>query len=250
MITRIVQRFAAIAALVGAAGTGGAWADEHLPAVNLETVVTGLVSPVALASPPGFNQRFVVDRTGTIHLLEADGELRNEPLLDISGQLVDLRPSFDERGLLGLAFHPDFEDNGRYFVYYSAPLRDEAPANWDHTSIVAEFRARLPDDDPAAPFTTVDGSKRVVMRIDQPQFNHNGGSLSFGPDGYLYIALGDGGGANDVGIGHPPAGNGQTTTTLLGSILRIDVDSDRQAYAIPEGNPFVGQEAGLDEIYS
>lgn len=193
--------------------------------------------PVALASPAdGTGRLFVADLPGVIRVVGAD-----EPFLDIADRVVDLRSGYDERGLLGLAFHPRFRENGRFFVYYSAPLREGAPAGYDHTSRVSEFRAATPDRaDP--------GSERVVLEVDQPQANHNGGSIAFGPDGYLYIPLGDGGGARDVGRGHPPGGNGQDLGTLLGKILRIDVDGP-EPYGIPADNPFVGRE-GRDEIYA
>lgn len=237
-----------VAVLIGGFLLGCSTATD-IPDIELVTITQGLTSPVALVSPLGDKRRFVVDRTGFIHILNNDGTVVEEPFLDISDRLVDFRASFDERGLLGLAFHPDYRNNGRYFVYYSAPLRDEGPPGWDHTSTVSEFRANAPVSGGQASTTQAD-SERVVLHIDQPQFNHNGGALSFGPDGYLYIALGDGGGANDVGNGHPGPGNGQTTTTLLGSILRIDIDNGEAGYGIPTDNPFAGRKSGRDEIHS
>jgi glucose/arabinose dehydrogenase len=158
--------------------------------------------------------------------------------------------SFDERGLLGLAFHPDYDENGRFFVYYSAPLREGAPEGWNVTSHISEF---LVSQDPNRADPT---SERILLQIDKPQFNHNAGTVVFGPEGYLYISIGDGGGANDVGLGHVEdwyadnaGGNGQDITdNLLGSILRIDVDGGAP-YAIPPDNPFVNKE-GLDEIWA
>jgi len=207
--------------------------------VGLEFVTGGFTMPVALASPDdGTGRLFVADLPGVIRVIDAGV---NEPFLDITGRVVDLRTGYDERGLLGLAFHPKFRENGRFFVYYSAPLRDGAPEGWDHTSRVSEFAVSTPNRaDP--------GSERMILEVDQPQANHNGGSIAFGPDGYLYIPLGDGGGANDVGRGHPPGGNGQDIETLLGKILRIDVDGEKP-YGIPADNPFVGRE-GRDEIYA
>ncbi|MFO7265921.1 MAG: PQQ-dependent sugar dehydrogenase [Limnochordales bacterium] len=211
---------------------------------QLALVADGFNSPVHLTSPPdGTGRLFVVDRIGVVYIIDAEGRLLPEPFLDLRDALVPLRSNFDERGLLGLAFHPGFAQNGRFFVYYSAPRRPEAPANWDHTARIAEFRVS-PDN----PNRADRASERVVLEIDQPQFNHNGGALAFGPDGYLYISLGDGGGANDVGVGHGPMGNGQDINTLLGKILRIDVDGG-DPYGIPPDNPFVGQE-GRDEIYA
>src|SRR5690606_3191265 len=148
-----------------------------------------------------------------------------------TGRVVELSPAYDERGLLGFAFHPDYADNGRAFAYYSAPLREGAPEGWNHTAHLSAFT--LNEDgsalDPA--------SEVVLLEIDQPQINHNGGQLLFGHDGYLYLGLGDGGSANDVAEGHPPMGNGQDVTTLLGSVLRLDVDVE-EGYGIPQDNPF------------
>ncbi|HSJ54794.1 MAG TPA: PQQ-dependent sugar dehydrogenase, partial [Anaerolineae bacterium] len=164
--------------------------------------------------------------------------------LDLSDRMVELNPGYDERGLLGLAFHPDYANNGRFFVYYSAPLREGAPADWNHTSHVSEFAVSQDNPDLADA-----DSERIVMQIDQPQGNHNGGQIAFGPDGYLYIPLGDGGSANDVAVGHTPdLGNGQDTSNLLGSILRIDVD-EGDPYGIPADNPFDGEQ-GLEEIFA
>lgn len=212
--------------------------------VGLEPVAGGFTMPVALASPgDGTGRLFVADLPGVIRIIDAGGLLSDEPFLDITDRVVRLRPGYDERGLLGLAFHPEFVENGRFFVYYSAPLRAGAPQGWDHTSKISAFTVSAGDPERADP-----GSERVVLAVDQPQSNHNGGSIAFGPDGYLYIPLGDGGGARDVGRGHPPGGNGQDITTLLGSILRIDVDGP-EPYRVPEDNPFVGRE-GRDEIYA
>lgn len=211
---------------------------------QLALVAQGFNSPVHLTSPPdGTGRLFVVDRIGVIYVIDADGQRQPEPFLDIRDALVPLRSNFDERGLLGLAFHPDFAQNGRFFVYYSAPLRPGAPAGWDHTARIAEFRVAADD-----PNRAHRGSERIILEVDEPQFNHNGGALAFGPDGYLYISLGDGGGSNDVGMGHGPLGNGQDIDTLLGKILRIDVDGG-EPYGIPPDNPFVGTD-GRDEIYA
>lgn len=212
--------------------------------IRLDLVAQNFTSPVDLVAPPdGSGRLMIVDQVGLIYILGANGRLQEEPFLDLRDRMVALREGFDERGLLGLAFHPNYAENGRFYVYYSAPARPETPAGWDHTSHVAEFQVDDEDANLADP-----DSERIVMQIDQPQANHNGGHIRFGPDGYLYIALGDGGGANDLGPGHPPLGNGQDVSALLGSILRIDVDSG-QPYAIPPDNPLIGQD-GRDEIYA
>jgi len=186
-----------------------------------------------------------------IRVISSAGVLLEEPFLDVSDEMVDLMPNFDERGLLGMAFHPAYSTNGRFFVYYSVPLREEGPDGWNNTSRILEFVVSQDDVNRADPT-----SERIILEIDQPQFNHAGGTILFGQDDYLYISLGDGGGANDVGMGHlddwyavNAGGNAQNVTeTLLGKILRIDVDGE-VPYGIPADNPFVGRD-GLDEIYA
>jgi len=178
------------------------------------------------------------------------------------------RPSgFDERGLLGMDFHPDFEENGRFYLRYSSnePRSDGQglagpgdrgyPENWDHVAILSEFQL----SDGGGQLRGDPESERVLLEVPEPQFNHNGGEVVFGPDGYLYATLGDGGGANDTGPGHVEdwydendGGNGQDVTeNLLGSVLRIDVDQEGEdrPYAVPDDNPLVGTE-GMDEIYA
>ena len=215
--------------------------------VGVELVAEGLSAPVALTSPnDGSGRLFVVDQAGMIWIVSAEGELLPDPFLDLSGQIIPLRTDYDERGVLGLAFHPDYANNGRFFVYYTAPLRAEAPAGWDHTNVVAEFNVSA--DDPNVGDLA---SLKTVLQIDQPQFNHNAGHITFGPDGYLYIPIGDGGGGNDTGEGHTPEiGNAQDLSNLHGSILRIDVNGEPGSYTIPEDNPFVGQENVAPEIYA
>lgn len=225
--------------------------------VGIELVAEGLTSPVAFVpAPDGSGRIFIVDQIGLIRTLSPDGALLADPFLDVRDRLVSLNPGFDERGLLGLAFHPDYASNGRFFLYYSAPLREEAPEDYNHTSHISEFMVSAGDPNIADPT-----SERILLQVDEPQFNHNAGTLAFGPaDGYLYISLGDGGGANDNQLGHVEdwyadngGGNGQDITeNLLGSILRIDVDSG-DPYGIPSDNPFTGVEGcsdGCDEIFA
>ena len=224
---------------------------EDKPSVALQQIAEGFTSPLTVVSlDDGSGRVLIADQVGTIHILNKDGRLSGQLSLDLRDKMAKLNSGFDERGLLGLALHPRFKANRQLYVYYSAPRSSTAPTNWDHTSHVSEFKV-LADD-----FARVDAaSERVLLKIDQPQFNHNGGRLLFGPDGFLYIGTGDGGGANDgVGsaqneIGHSPQGNGQDTTTLLGKILRIDVDKG-SPYAIPSDNPFADGKQGRPEIYA
>lgn len=220
-------------------------------AAGLDPVAVGLTSPIALAQPDdGTGRLFIVDQAGMIRIRQ-DGMLIEEPFLDVRDRMATLNDGFDERGLLGLAFHPDYASNGRFFVYYSGPLRDSAPGGWDHTATISEFSVSGDDPNQADPM-----SERILLEVDEPQFNHNGGTLLFGPDGYLYISLGDGGGANDTAEGHVDdwydandGGNGQDIEqNLLGNILRIDVDNG-DPYGIPPDNPFVGID-GMDEIFA
>lgn len=230
-----------------AAAHAEAEADQATAALELRSVARGMSVPLVVADPDdGTDRLFIVDQTGQILVLE-DGSLAEEPFLDISERMVEIDPSYDERGLLGLAFHPGFSENGRFFVYYSAPLSDDAPDGWDHTSHISEFR--VSNDSRTADMD----SERVLMEVDQPYSNHNAGQIAFGPDRLLYIPLGDGGNAGDVDaegedLGRPEMGNAQTVETPLGSILRIDVDG-QEPYEIPPDNVFANDD-GVDEIYA
>lgn len=211
---------------------------------GLQQVAEGFTSPTILVPlEDGFNRLLIGDQVGTVHILGADGKLIEGLFLDLRGRLSKLNEGFDERGLLGLALHPEFATNRKLYVYYSAPRRAGAPSDWDHTSHISEFKM-APGNPPRVDLE----SERVLLQIDQPYFNHNGGRLVFGPDRYLYIGTGDGGNANDTGRGHSPQGNGQDTSTLLGKILRIDVDKGNP-YAIPADNPFASGK-GRPEIFA
>ena len=211
--------------------------------ISLELVVDGLSTPVGMVPIPGDDGRaLILEQTGRVWVIGGD-ELLPDPFLDLGDQLVDLDRSYDERGLLGLAFHPDFASNGRLFVYYSAPLRNAARASGqDHTNRLSEFHIN-PGDLRADP-----GTERVILEFEQPQPNHSGGALGFGPDGYLYLGAGDGGGTGDNDEGHSPQGNAQDTGMLNGKILRLDVDSG-DPYAVPPDNPFADG-GGAPEIYA
>jgi len=212
---------------------------------TLLKITDGLVSPLHLLSLDS-KRLLVGDQIGLMHVIEANGSRRPAPFFDLRPRLTRLNQGFDERGLLGFALHPGFAENRRVFVYYSAFRSSSCPTNWDHTSHVSEFMV-TPD------FFQVDpNSERLLLQIDQPYFNHNGGRIAFGPDGFLYIAVGDGGNANDQGFDRSPTGNAQDLTTLLGKFLRIDVNqsSDKRAYGIPSDNPLVGKAPARPEIYA
>lgn len=224
--------------------------------IGLELVAEGLTSPVALVPAPDDSGRlFILDQVGVVYIVDEAGQMMAEPFLDVRDRMVAIDPGYDERGLLGMAFHPQYSENGRFFVYYSVPLREGAEAGWNHTARISEFAVSADNPDAADP-----GSEQVLLEIDTPQMNHNGGTILFGPDGYLYIAIGDGGGANDNDVGHVEdwyetneGGNGQDiASNLMGSILRIDVDgepADGRAYAIPADNPFASI-AGAEEVWA
>jgi len=224
--------------------------------LGADLLAEGFPAPLGVEVPqPG--RYFVADQRGRVYLVTANGNQRT--YLDIEDRLTS-SPGGEE-GLLGLAFHPEFDDTGRFYVRYSADRRPGTPENYSHTFVLAEFTAD-PTADSADPST-----ERTVLEIPEPQTNHNSGAIAFGPEGYLYVGVGDGGAANDQGRGHVEdwygrvrGGNGQDVTeNLLGSILRIDVDErggseagddgEEGAYGIPEDNPLVG-EAGLDEHYA
>jgi glucose/arabinose dehydrogenase len=219
--------------------------------IKLEKVVSGINTPLAMVQPPGDSRLFIIEQNGRIKILE-NGKLAPNPFLDIRSKIKPLLHDFDERGLLGIAFHPKFKENGKFYVAYSAHLdyqNDLGQMLWyDHSNVVEEYTVSAKDKNAADP-----SSARRIHSISWPQFNHNGHWIGFGPDGKLYISTGDGGYANDWGIGHNPAtGNGQDLTTNLGKILRIDVDkrTGNKPYGIPPDNPFVGNRNANPEIWA
>jgi glucose/arabinose dehydrogenase len=198
--------------------------DPSVPALSLVLVAQGLDAPLYVTAPPGDTQRiFIVEQSGRIRILR-NGTLLPTPFLDLSGRIS----SGGERGLLGLAFHPQYAANRRFVVYYTNPSGDTR---------VSVFQASSnPDLADAA-------SEQVILAVTQPFANHNGGMVVFGPDGKLYIGLGDGGSGGD------PQGNGQNRNVLLGKILRLDVNGSGQA-SVPADNPFAGQSGRRPEIWS
>ena len=213
------------------------------PAFGLKLIAEGLTAPIALAAlKEDSEQLLIADQAGFIHLVQTDVPPRT--LLDLRPRMSGFNAGMDERGIVGLALHPEFEANGRFYVAYSAPLRDVAPADWNHTMRLSEFRVR-----PDRPTILVPHSERVILEIDQPGWNHNSGRLAFGPDGYLYWSTGDGSAPNDIGKGHVAQGNAQYRQTLLGKMLRLDLDSS-SPYGIPADNPFADGLDGYPEIYA
>lgn len=229
--------------LIGCSLMFGATTMAAPPAVDYEKFATSFNSPVMMMPYGTGKQAFlVVDQIGMIYFLNEKGGTPGAAFLDLRNQIVELKPGFDERGLLGLAFHPDFVKNNKFYVYYSAPLRKNGTKGFDHTGHISEFQLTKP----GGPVNLK--SERILLQFDEPQWNHNGGHLTFGPDGFLYLGLGDGGAGNDHGPGHEKGGNAQFLDTLLGKILRIDVDG-AAPYGIPKDNPLIGKK-GRDEIYA
>jgi glucose/arabinose dehydrogenase len=191
--------------------------------IALQTFASGFSSPVAIVNA-GDSRLFVVQRGGLIRIVNANGTINTTPFLSLSSIIT----AGGERGLLGLAFHPDYATNGRFYVNYTR--------SGDGATVIAKYTVSTTDPNIANP-----ASAEVLLTIAQPFSNHNGGSLNFGPDGYLYIGMGDGGSGGD------PDNYGQNINSLLGKMLRIDVDVE-SGYTIPADNPYVGV-AGADEIW-
>ena len=220
-----MNRIAALL-LIAACGRGGPSdsSPPPLPAdgIRLVEVAGGLDHPLFLTSPPSDPRLFVVEQTGKIRIIQ-NGNLLPAPFLDVTSLIT----SGGERGLLSMAFHPRYATNGFFYVYYT-----------DRNGDTRVMRYHVSGD----PNVADPASATVVLEVPQPFANHNGGLLLFGPDGKLYVGLGDGGGGGD------PQGNGQNLAALLGKILRIDVDG-AQPYAIPADNPFAGQVGRRGEIW-
>lgn len=217
---------------------------QSLPPIKLKPVFTQLTNerPVWMSeAPDGSHRMFIVYQDGLILIVKkgSDGSDAKEFL-----NIVDRNPHFEnEDGLMSIAFHPGFQTNGLFYIYYNQKnpaSQDSKPLNFPYRSVISEFKVSATDPD-KADMT----SERVILEVQQPFWNHKGGELCFGPDGYLYLGLGDGGEGDD------PFGNGQNTATLLAKMLRIDVNSrltlgkgrhERELqYGIPSDNPFVNE---------
>jgi hypothetical protein len=233
--------------------------------IQLKTIATGLPAPIYATSAPGDpSDLFVVDQTGKIDVIH-DGVLQSTPLLNITGleSAIPLQPGYDERGLLGLAFAPGFSDpasTGFHTLYtYESEAAGTAPADFgpapgtltgpiDHQNVLTQWKVETGNPDVVDTSTQND-----LLREDHPALNHNGGTIAFGPDGDLYLGIGDGGTANDTGNGHLASGNAQSLSVIMGKVLRIDPTGDNSAngkYGIPADNPFVGVAGALPEIYA
>jgi glucose/arabinose dehydrogenase len=197
------------------------------PALDWQTVVSGLNAPIQVLNPPGETRLLIAEQGGLVRVFD-NGALLPQPFLD----LTDTVFFSVERGLLSIALHPDYPTDRRLFAWYSTPLRPGGSG--DHTNVLVEF-------DIEANLQTA-SSPRVLLSMDHPFNNHNGGFLDFGTDGYLYLGLGDGGGANG------PGNRSRDLNSLFGKMIRIDVDG-AQPYGIPADNPYVG-EPGRDEIWA
>ena len=213
---------------LGGIPAGCGTASSTLPQVQWQRVVSGLVHPVYVTHPgDGSGRLFIVEQAGIIRIFK-NGSLLTMPFLDISSKVL----SGGEQGLLSVAFHPQYSSNGRFFVNYTA-IGVGAP----YKSVIAEYHVSTTNLDVA------DTSERVLLEVPDLYTNHNGGQNLFGPDGYLYIGLGDEGGAGD------PQNNGQNLGTLFGKVLRIDVNG-ALPYAIPSDNPFLGTAGARGEIWA
>ena len=196
--------------------------------VKLDRIVSGLSNPVYVThAGDGSGRLFVVEQAGIIRIIQK-GALLSTPFLDIRDRVE----SGGEKGLLSVAFHNNYESNRRFFVDYTTRRGGQLK------TFIAEYKVSATDPNVADPT-----SERVLLEIDQPFSNHNGGLVKFGPDGMLYIGMGDGGAGGD------PLGHGQNLNTLLGALLRIDVDGG-SPYAIPSDNPFVGEAGARGEIWA
>lgn len=214
--------------------------------VGLQTIAEGFVSPVGIAFPnDGTGRRFVVDQIGRIVVVNSAGTVLATPFLDVTDRMVTLNQR-DERGLLSMALHPNFAVNGRFFVCYNAPRDAGDPAGFNSELRISEFQVSAGDANVADPDSEV-----VLLDINKPAGNHNGGQLAFGPDDMLYVSVGDGGGGGLVGEDGAAidGGTSQSLTTLLGKILRINVELG-PPFDVPNDNPFRGEAGARGEIWA
>ncbi|WP_285058673.1 PQQ-dependent sugar dehydrogenase [Pedobacter ginsengisoli] len=215
------------------------YGQNSAPAIKIDVrlISDQLAYPTAFAEPKDRSGRlFVSEQKGKIRII-SKGVLLERPFLDITEDVLMMN-SGDEMGLLGFAFHPLFAKNGKFYVFFSK--RVARKPGLDHRSVIREYSVSKTDPNLADKTTA-----REVMSYDEPESNHNGGDIKFGPDGFLYIGIGDGGAYNDL---HGEFGNGQNLNVVFGKILRIDID--KPPYGIPADNPFVGKENTRPEIFA
>jgi glucose/arabinose dehydrogenase len=225
-----MMRTTASVLAIGLATVSGLSTGMASGQVTTELFASGLDRPVYMVAAPGDPDTFyVIEQEGAIRIIE-DGILLPTPFLDIDPLVTNGTSGGNEQGMLGLAFNPDYETSGRFFVYYIGAGSD---------TYIVEYKRSAAD-----PYIADPASARTIMTIDQPFSNHNGGWMDFGPDGYLYIGTGDGGSSND------PGNRASQLTFLLGKLLRIDVSDDQVPYTVPADNPFVGVSGALPEIWA
>jgi len=219
--------------------------------LGLLCVADGLSSPLGMRQAADDDRIFIYDQNGKIHILR-NGVLEPNLFADLGTLLAFNFSGYDERGLLGFELHPNFPADRRVYTYSSEPASGNADftvtSSAAHDSVITEWQVGAATPDAVDPAT-----RRIILRVEQPQSNHNGGDIAFGPDGMLYIAFGDGGASKDVGAGHPAEGHGQALSTILGAIARIDPFGNTSAngqYAVPADNPFVGRLGVVPEIYA
>lgn len=213
------------------AGRAQGAAEAQETPYQLVPVARGFSRPLYVThAGDGSGRLFVVEQSGAIRVIK-DGAVLRQPFLDVSGLISRqaLESNYTERGLLGLAFHPNYAENGLFYINYT---------DLNGHSVISRYTVSA--DDPDRADAT---SATPLLYVEQPYANHNGGHMAFGPDGYLYISLGDGGSGGD------PQGNGQNLGTLLGKILRIDV-TVAEGYTIPADNPFAEREGARPEIWA
>ncbi|MEO8577266.1 MAG: PQQ-dependent sugar dehydrogenase [Gemmatimonadales bacterium] len=217
----IIAAFAAVACTSTDSNDPGIIPTEFK--LSLQSVASGFNSPVYITSPPGDSRLFVVEQPGRIRIISG-GQLITTPFLDITSKVS----SGGERGLLSVAFHPQYATNGFFYVYFTGSGGELRIERYSVTANANVANA---------------ASAKVILTVPHPVSNHNGGLAMFGPDGMLYLGLGDGGGAGDPNL------NGQNTNTLLGALLRIDVNNG-DPYSIPSNNPFAGRNDAKQEIWA
>lgn len=208
--------------------------DESIMSLNVEKIVDNM-KPLTNAIFLDNKDMWFTEQAGKIWVVK-NGNLEKEPLLDLSSKILKLNNGYEERGLLGITLHPDFKTNKKFYTFYSRSSKEKGV---NHTGVIAEYQLSE-----GGAFNPESG--RIILTVDEPDGNHNGGCLQFGPDGYLYVSLGDGGGQHDK---HGTIGNGQDMSTLLGKILRIDVNTPN-GYKVPKDNPFVGKDNVRPEIWA